>query len=195
MTFILASKSPRRREILKKINLNFKIYSSELNEKNVINNYKYSSSYCKNLAIKKATLVSNNFPENYVIGADTIVVYKNIILNKPKNRKEAFNHLNLLNNSKHTVYTGVALINKSKKIKKSFIDKTEVYFNILTNKEINYYIDKYRHYDKAGSYAIQEYSNVFIKKINGCFYNVVGFPLSKFYKLLNKELNILTNYE
>tara|TARA_B000000532_G_C18877037_1_gene411176 strand:- start:12 stop:599 length:588 start_codon:yes stop_codon:yes gene_type:complete len=195
MTFILASKSPRRREILKKINLNFKIYSSELNEKNVINNYKYSSSYCKNLAIKKATLVSNNFPENYVIGADTIVVYKNIILNKPKNRKEAFNHLNLLNNSKHTVYTGVALINKSKKIKKSFIDKTEVYFNKLTNKEINYYIDKYRPYDKAGSYAIQEYSNVFIKKINGCFYNVVGFPLSKFYKLLNKELNILTNYE
>ena len=195
MTFILASKSPRRREILKKINLNFKIYSSELNEKNVINNYKYSSSYCKNLAIKKATLVSNNFPENYVIGADTIVVYKNIILNKPKNRKEAFNHLNLLNNSKHTVYTGVALINKSKKIKKSFIDKTEVYFNKLTNKEINYYIDKYRPYDKAGSYAIQEYSNVFIKKINGCFYNVVGFPLSKFYKLLNKELNILTYYE
>ena len=195
MTFILASKSPRRREILKKINLNFKIYSSELNEKNDINNYKYSSSYCKNLAIKKATLVSNNFPENYVIGADTIVVYKNIILNKPKNRKEAFNHLNLLNNSKHTVYTGVALINKSKKIKKSFIDKTEVYFNKLTNKEINYYIDKYRPYDKAGSYAIQEYSNVFIKKINGCFYNVVGFPLSKFYKLLNKELNILTNYE
>lgn len=195
MTFILASKSPRRREILKKINLNFKIYSSELNEKNVINNYKYSSSYCKNLAIKKATLVSNNFPENYVIGADTIVVYKNIILNKPNNRKEAFNHLNLLNNSKHTVYTGVALINKSKKIKKSFIDKTEVYFNKLTNKEINYYIDKYRPYDKAGSYAIQEYSNVFIKKINGCFYNVVGFPLSKFYKLLNKELNILTNYE
>ena len=195
MTFILASKSPRRREILKKINLNFKIYSSELNEKNVINNYKYSSSYCKNLAIKKATLVSNNFPENYVIGADTIVIYKNIILNKPKNRKEAFNHLNLLNNSKHTVYTGVALINKSKKIKKSFIDKTEVYFNKLTNKEINYYIDKYRPYDKAGSYAIQEYSNVFIKKINGCFYNVVGFPLSKFYKLLNKELNILTNYE
>ena len=195
MTFILASKSPRRREILKKINLNFKIYSSELNEKNVINNYKYSSSYCKNLAIKKATQVSNNFPENYVIGADTIVLYKNIILNKPKNRKEAFNHLNLLNNSKHTVYTGVALINKSKKIKKSFIDKTEVYFNKLTNKEINYYIDKYRPYDKAGSYAIQEYSNVFIKKINGCFYNVVGFPLSKFYKLLNKELNILTNYE
>ena len=66
---------------------------------------------------------------------------------------------------------------------------------MLTNKEINYYIDKYRPYDKAGSYAIQEYSNVFIKKINGCFYNVVGFPLSKFYKLLNKELNILTNYE
>ena len=195
MTFILASKSPRRREILKKINLNFKIHSSELDEKNIINNYKYLSSYCKNLAIKKATLVSNNFPENYVIGADTIVVYKNIILNKPKNRKEAFNHLNLLNNSKHTVYTGVALINKSKKIKKSFIDKTEVYFNKLTDKEIKYYIDKYRPYDKAGSYAIQEYSNVFIKKINGCFYNVVGFPLSKFYKLLNKELNILTNYE
>ena len=95
MTFILASKSPRRKEILKKINLNFKIHSSELDEKNIINNYKYLSNYCKNLAIKKATLVSNNFPQNYVIGADTIVIYKNTILNKPKNRTEAFNHLNL----------------------------------------------------------------------------------------------------
>lgn len=191
MKFILASKSIRRKEILEKINLKFAIYESNLDEKEVVNNYKYPSSFCKKLSNMKAKLVSKKFPENYIIGADTIVVHRNKILNKPVNTKEAKKHLKTLSNSKHIVFTGVSLINKSKNINKSFIDKTEVHFNRLKEKEINYYIDKYEPFDKAGGYAIQEYSNIFIKKINGCFYNVVGFPLSKFYKLIDKELNLI----
>ena len=139
----------------------------------------------------KSKVVSKKFPDYYVIGADTIVVLNNKILNKPLNKKEAINHLNLLSDNKHIVYTGVSLINLSQNINKSFIEKTTVYFNKLNNNEINNYVTKFKPYDKAGGYAIQEYSNVFVKKINGCFYNVVGFPLPKFYKLLNSELKLI----
>ena len=191
MKFILASKSIRRKEILNKISLNFKIFDSQLIEKDMINNYKNPRSYCKSLAIMKSKLVAKKFPNYYVIGADTIVVFNNKILNKPSDKKEATNHLNLLSNNKHTVYTGVSLINTSKNINKSFTEKTTVYFNKLNSNEINHYITKFKPYDKAGGYAIQEYSNIFVKKINGCFYNVVGFPLPKFYKLLNSELKLI----
>tara|TARA_B110000263_G_scaffold106990_1_gene93405 strand:+ start:182 stop:760 length:579 start_codon:yes stop_codon:yes gene_type:complete len=191
MKFILASKSSRRKKILSKINLDFKIFNSQLMEKDIINNYKKPSSYCKKLAIMKSKLVAKKFPDYYVIGADTIVVFNNKILNKPLNKKEAINHLILLSDNKHTVYTGVSLINISQNINKSFIEKTIVYFNKLNSNEINHYITKFKPYDKAGGYAIQEYSNVFVKKINGCFYNVVGFPLPKFYKLLNSELKLI----
>jgi septum formation protein len=191
MKFILASKSSRRKKILSKINLDFKIFNSQLMEKDIINNYKKPSSYCKKLAIMKSKLVAKKFPDYYVIGADTIVVFNNKILNKPLNKKEAINHLLLLSDNKHTVYTGVSLINISQNINKSFIEKTIVYFNKLNSNEINHYITKFKPYDKAGGYAIQEYSNVFVKKINGCFYNVVGFPLPKFYKLLNSELKLI----
>tara|TARA_B100000902_G_scaffold348718_1_gene356821 strand:- start:1026 stop:1604 length:579 start_codon:yes stop_codon:yes gene_type:complete len=191
MKFILASKSIRRKEILNKINLDFKVFNSRLIEKNITNNYKNKSAYCKSLAVMKSQIVSKKFPNHYVIGADTIVVLNNKILNKPLNKKEAINHLNLLSNNKHIVYTGVSLINLSQNINKTFIEKTIVYFNKLNNNEINNYVTKFKPYDKAGGYAIQEYSNVFVKKINGCFYNVVGFPLPKFYKLLNSELKLI----
>ena len=191
MKFILASKSIRRKEILSKINLEFEVFNSRLIEKNIPNNYKNPSTYCKKLAIMKSKLIAKKFPDHYVIGADTIVVFKNKILSKPLNKREALNHLNLLSNNKHIVYTGVALINLSQNINKSFIEKTIVYFNKLNNNEINNYVTKFKPYDKAGGYAIQEYSNVFVKKINGCFYNVVGFPLPKFYKLLNSELKLI----
>ena len=191
MKFILASKSIRRKEILNKINLDFKVFNSQLIEKNITNNYKNKSAYCKSLAVMKSQIVSKKFPNHYVIGADTIVVLNNKILNKPLNKKEAINHLNLLSDNKHIVYTGVSLINLSQNINKTFIEKTIVYFNKLNNNEINNYVTKFKPYDKAGGYAIQEYSNVFVKKINGCFYNVVGFPLPKFYKLLNSELKLI----
>jgi septum formation protein len=191
MKFILASKSIRRKEILSKINLEFEVFNSRLIEKNITNNYKNPSTYCKKLAIMKSKLIAKKFPDHHVIGADTIVVFKNKILSKPLNKREALNHLNLLSNNKHIVYTGVALINLSQNINKSFIEKTIVYFNKLNNNEINNYVTKFKPYDKAGGYAIQEYSNVFVKKINGCFYNVVGFPLPKFYKLLNSELKLI----
>jgi septum formation protein len=188
MKIILASKSPQRKEILKMLNINFKIIKSEFNEKNIkdIN----PIDFCMNSAIGKAIHVSSEYPQSYIIGADTVVCYNKKILGKPNNRSQAIEYLQLLNNSHHEVYTGVSIVNKDKSIKKKFYEKTIVTFNNVNQKDIKFYIDKYKPYDKAGSYGIQEWSSIFIKKINGCFYNVVGFPLPKFYKLFAEELHI-----
>ena len=188
MKIILASKSPRRKEILKMLNINFKIIKSEFNEKNIedIN----PIDFCINSAIGKAVHVSTKYPKDYIIGADTIVYCNKKILGKPNSRSQANKYLQLLNNNQHEVYTGVSVVNKEKSIKKKFYEKTIVTFNNVNQKDINFYIDRYKPYDKAGSYGIQEWSSIFIKKINGCFYNVVGFPLPKFYKLFAEELNI-----
>jgi len=190
MKIILASKSPRRIEILNKINLNFKAINSNYDESLIRINHKNPSNYCQMLATKKAKIVSDRFDDTFVIGADTIVYHKNKILGKPKNKQEAIFYLKLLSNSNHSVYTGITLINKNKKINKSFFDKTFVHFNKIYLKDIKYYINNYNPYDKAGSYGIQGWSSIFVKKINGCFYNVIGFPLPKFYKLFSSDLNL-----
>ena len=194
MKIILASKSPRRKEILKKITNNFKVHPSNFDESSIPINDN-PEKYCKDLALYKAADISNKFPDKYIIGADTIVYCNNKILGKPKNNLDAKEHLLLLSNKEHIVYTAVALVNKSKKIKKSFIAKTNVLFYELNINDVNYYIENYKPFDKSGSYAIQDWSSIFVKKINGCFYNVVGFPLSKFHKLFGEDLNLKSNYE
>tara|TARA_B100000579_G_C22848584_1_gene865933 strand:- start:1538 stop:2140 length:603 start_codon:yes stop_codon:yes gene_type:complete len=192
MTIILASKSPRRKYLLEKSNLNFKILESGFCENNNNTNINRPSYYCKELAKLKSLEIAKNFPNDLVIGADTIVYKEGIIYNKPKNKKEAINHLKTLSDDTHTVYTGVSLIIKSKNIKLNFYEKTFVTFYKLNDTDINFYIDKYKPYDKAGAYGIQDWSMIFVKSINGCFNNVIGFPISKFYKLSSKN-QILNN--
>jgi septum formation protein len=138
---------------------------------------------CKNIA--------NKYNNSVVIGADTIVFFKKKIYNKPKNKKDAIKQLNSLSNNTHIVYTGVSIISKIKKIDILFYDKTYVTFNKLQKTDIKHYINLYNPMDKSGSYGIQDWSAVFVKKINGCYNNVIGFPLSKFYKLSieNKLIN------
>ena len=188
MKIILASKSPRRKEILNMLNIDFKIIKSEFNEKTIGDIG--PADHCMNSAIGKASHVSNKYPRSYIIGADTIVYHNKRILGKPNNKSQANDYLQLLNNTYHEVYTGVSVLNKDKSINRKFYEKTIVTFNNINQKDINFYIEKYKPYDKAGAYGIQEWSSIFIKKINGCFYNVVGFPLPKFYKLFAEELNI-----
>jgi septum formation protein len=188
MKIILASESPRRKEIIKMLNIQFKIIKSEFDENTIKDTNPIDC--CTNSAVGKATSVSIRFPNHYIIGADTVVHFKDSILGKPKDKAKAFEYLQLLNNEQHEVYTGVSIINKDKSVNEKFYEKTVVSFNKITKKDMEFYIDRYKPYDKAGSYGIQEWSSIFIKKINGCFYNVVGFPLPKFYKLFAKELNI-----
>ena len=141
--------------------------------------------YCTKLAFEKAGKVSKKFKDDLIIGADTIVYFDNTIIGKPKDKKDAFKYLKKLSNNTHYVYTGVSILNYNLNLNTSLIDETKVTFNKLSDNEINYYIDNYKPYDKAGAYGIQDWSSIFVKKIDCCFYNVVGFPLSKFYKLFN----------
>jgi len=189
MNIILASKSPRRKKILKNIFKDLKIVNPDYNENTIKD--KEPENYCMNIALGKASSVSKIYPQAYIISADTIVYLDENILGKPKNKSEAIEYLSLLSGNQHKVYTGVTIINANKKINEVFFDMTSVYFNKLTKQEIEYYINNYHPFDKAGSYGIQDWSKVFIKKIDGCFYNVVGFPLPKFYKLFNNQFNFI----
>ena len=177
---ILASKSPRRIEILKMIGLDFDIAPSKLDEKIKIN--LTGKPFAKYWSKEKAKLISNQYPDSLVIGADTIVIFKNQILGKPQDKNDSKNMLKMLSGNMHQVITGVTLICKNKQISKTFSESTKVFVRKIPNDEIDFYINNYNTSDKAGSYGIQEWFSIWIEKINGCYYNVMGLPISKFYK-------------
>ena len=179
---ILASKSPRREEILSKINLNFDIVPSNIDEKLDIK--LDPATYVQNCAEKKACKVSLSYKENFVIGADTIVVFDNQILGKPKDELESYSMLKMLSGQKHKVFTGVSIQNYDKKTCQSFYCLTTVELNTLSDELISFYIEKHKPFDKAGSYGIQDWFSCQVKSINGCYYNVMGLPLSELFKRL-----------
>lgn len=185
---ILASKSPRRLEILNEFGFDIKVVSKEVDE---VSNEKDPVKWTIDVARKKALEVSIDYLDEWVIGADTIVLLENEVLGKPSNEEDAFNVLKKLSGKYHEVITGVALINKKLEIELTFADKTEVYFKEITNDEIEWYIGTGEPMDKAGSYGIQGKGSAFVDKIIGDFFNVMGFPISKFYDKL-KELKINT---
>ena len=177
---ILASKSPRRIEILKMIGLDFDITPSKLDEKIKID--LTGKPFAEYWSKEKAKLISNQYPNRIVIGADTIVVFKNQTLGKPKDDNDSKNMLKMLSGNMHHVITGVTLICKNKKISKTFSESTKVFVRKIPSEQIDFYINNYNTSDKAGSYGIQEWFSIWIEKINGCYYNVMGLPISKFYK-------------
>ena len=185
MKFILASKSPRRRDILKKGNFIFKVVPSKFDESKISTRLN-PREYCMKLARSKAQDILGKYDNYTIIGADTIVVIDNLILNKPKNISEAKNMLRLLSNREHQVITGVSLQNSILNIDHTFFDISKVTFYKLSNSEIDKYILDYNPLDKAGSYGIQDGSCLFIKAIKGSYDNIVGFPISKFYQVLKE---------
>ncbi len=187
MKFILASKSPRREEILKKAGINFKIIPSNIDESKIKKNLS-PHDYCMRLAQLKADKISKKHTDCTIIGADTIVVINNIILNKPKNYDQSIDMLKKLSGNTHQVLTGVSIQNQSLNINYSLYDTSSVTFYNLSDDEISNYIKKYNPLDKAGSYGIQDGSAIFIKKIVGSYDNIVGFPISKVYQFLKKYL-------
>jgi len=176
---ILASKSPRRIKILKMIGLDFDIAPSKLDEKIKIN--LAGKSFTEYWSKEKAKLISNQYPERLVIGADTIVIFDNQILGKPKDKIHSKNMLKMLSGNMHQVITGVTLICKNKKLSKTFSESTKVYVKKIPSDQIDFYIKNYNTSDKAGSYGIQEWFSIWIDKINGCYYNVMGLPISRFH--------------
>ena len=177
---VLASASPRRKAILSKVDLDFTIEPSKINENSSIE--LVPKAFCQHWAREKANDVAKGHSGKLIIGADTIVVIDDKILGKPKSNEESFSMLKSLSGKTHQVLTGVSLIHLDLGIDFTFNDSTDVSFCYLTDEEIDKYIDKYKPYDKAGSYGIQDGFSVYVEKINGCFYNVMGFPISRFHK-------------
>jgi septum formation protein len=180
----LASKSPRRQELLRNIIEDFKIVTKDVEEE-------YPKDLKANeIALYLAKLKADSYlkesKENELyITADTIVVYNNKVLGKPIDPKDAFRMLKELSGNTHTVYTGVSLLLNGEI--NSFLDSTEVSFYNLSDEEITFYINHYKPMDKAGSYGIQEWMGyVGIRKIKGDFFNVMGLPLHKLYREIEK---------
>ena len=187
---ILASKSPRRERILRKIGINFEIIPSNIPEELDFNIS--PENLAEQLSKKKVRKISKKHQNKIIIGADTIVYHGKEIFGKPRDKDENYKMLRSLSGKTHKVVTGVSIAHKNQDILKTFSQITEVTVRKIPSDELLYYINNYSSFDKAGGYGIQDWSSVWIKKINGCFYNVMGLPLSKFYKhysRLEKALN------
>ena len=179
---ILGSASPRRKELLLDLDLKFSIQTSEKEE--TFSPSLKEEEIAQFLAIQKSEFLSENLLQNdLLITADTIVSFNNQLLNKPKNKEEAFKTLNKLSGNTHKVITGVCLKSKNKEI--VFSATTLVTFKALSEDEIHHYINKYNPYDKAGAYGIQDWiGKIGIININGSYTNVVGLPISDLYQHL-----------
>ena len=183
-SFVLASASPRRIELLKNIKIFPKItYPSEINED--IISKESPKKYCIRIAKNKALKALEKYPEEFILSADTIVFCSNKIFLKPKNKEEAKKFLAFFSGRKHNVLKCVCLAKKNFiKVKKVL---TKVTFKRLNAQEIEEYLLTNEWNDKAGAYAIQGYAEKFIKRINGSYSNVVGLPLFETYNLLNSQ--------
>jgi len=179
---ILASKSPRRQELLQLMGLDFKVVLKEVDE-SYPNNLSPSDIACY-IAEKKANAFVDERRNNLVITADTIVAYNGEILGKPGDAVHAWEMLSKLSGTVHQVYTGVSLAHKDKL--ETFCDVTEVCFRKLSTAEIEHYINKYDPFDKAGSYGIQDWLGcIAVEKITGSYTNVMGLPTEKLYTALS----------
>jgi len=181
---ILASASPRRKEILRKTGLHFSTCTSDYKED--INLSLKPRALAKFLSRKKAETVAHKYKNAIIIAADTFIVFKNRLLGKPHTDKEAEKMLNMLNGKAHSVITGFTIMDTASKKILSRSVETKVYFKKLGRKEINAYVRSKEPLDKAGAYAIQGLGSVFIERIDGDFLNVVGLPLRALTESLKK---------
>lgn len=181
---ILGSKSPRRQELLASLDISFEVRKIEIDES--FPNDLQPSDVPEFLAQKKGKHQQSILQDNeMIITSDTIVVCDNQTMGKPKDENEAKAMLWFLSNKTHQVITGVCITTKEKTI--SFSDMTEVTFKELTEEQIDYYVQKYKPFDKAGSYGIQEWIGMTgISGIKGSFYNVMGLPVEKLFDVLRK---------
>ena len=186
---ILASASPRRRELLTQAGFIFTVKVSDAEE---IITEKEPDKIVRELAFLKAKAVAASEEDALVIGADTIVAAEGKVLGKPHSREEAFSRLSMLQGKTHQVYTGVALFTKKaeKETQKVFAEKTEVTFYPMTEKEIWDYIDTGEPMDKAGAYGIQGRAAVYVEKICGDYNNVVGLPVARLYQELKRNQDL-----
>ncbi len=191
--FILASQSPRRRRLLRQIGISFIHISPNIDE-TVTKNFT-PEELVEHLALRKADSVAERKPHALILGADTLVVSRGLIFGKPQGAFEAADMLRQLSGSTHIVYTGVALVHKQSERIVSVVESTEVTFGRLTEAEISNYVKTGAPLDKAGAYGIQDdLGALFIERIHGDYYNVVGLPLRRLYTILRKHFSDLITF-
>lgn len=175
---ILASASPRRRELMALAGYDFEVICADINE--TVPKNAAPEDVVKSLALQKAQAVAENHSDAVVVGSDTVVALDGKILGKPHSEREAAEMLRLLSGRKHKVYTGVAIVCGEKV--KTFFDETDVEFYPLSDAEIEAYVATGEPMDKAGSYGIQGKGALLVKGISGDYFNVMGLPISKVYR-------------
>ncbi len=187
MRVFLASKSPRRQELMKFIFKEFEIFPSFYKEESLERGSMSPCEYVTKLSEEKAkeAVARLSINEEFIlISCDTIVTINNEIFGKPKSIIDAFNMLSALQGKCHEVYTGVYIVKNYSGDEYKFYEKTDVYFDVMSVDEIEKYLMTSEYIDKAGAYGIQGYASKYIKKIEGCYYNVMGFPINKIYAKL-----------
>lgn len=184
---VLATLSPRRKELFEKFNIDYLAVGSDIVEK--LGSDDEPLQYAMRMAFLKAYSVSKLYENDIVIGTDTIVVYNNEILGKPKDQKDAFRMLKILSGNEHRVISGISIINLSSGIKIVDYDITNVKFRSLNDDKILKYIDTNESLDKSGGYGIQGFGGLLVESIAGSYYNVIGLPLVKLDELLMKHFN------
>jgi septum formation protein len=181
MKIVLASASPRRKELLQLIGLNPEIIIPDIDE--TPRPAEAIDAFLERVTIAKGIEVyKKNFFSHLLISADTVVLLDHSLIGKPINREDAFRMLQQLSGQRHEVLTGISLMYQGET---NFeISRTAVFFKELADREINFYLDHENFMDKAGAYAIQGRAAVFVERIDGCYFNVMGFPLNLFYRMV-----------
>ena len=183
---ILASLSPRRKELLGRLLLPFEVIAANVNEEEEKKDTPEQTVLA--LSFQKAMAVAKDHPHDLVLGADTVVALNHVILGKPHSRKEAFEMLSLLSGRTHQVFSGFTIVGGDRIV--SRFEKTDVTFSTLTREEIEWYLDSGEPFDKAGAYGIQGLGALLVKEIRGDYNNVVGLPLKAVYDCLKKEFGV-----
>ena len=181
---ILASSSPRRRDLLSSLGLQFQVVTPEIQE--ILSPHETARDFALRVAEKKALVVGDTFPQAWVIGADTVVVIEGEILGKPHDRDDAKRMLQQLADREHVVVTGYVLVKVAEDKKDSGVEETRVKINSLEEREIDWYVNTGEPLDKAGGYAIQGKGAFMVEWIEGSYTNVVGLPLCQIMKLFKK---------
>lgn len=182
MKFILASSSPRRAAYMKELGLEFRKLAPDVDES--LRRAESPRAYVRRLALEKANAIAKRHPKSWVVGADTTVVLDDSVVGKPRHPAEARKMLRQLSGRAHRVVSGIALVHADSGVAKNAVSSTRVFIRTLSDKEIRWYVATGEPLDKAGAYGAQGKGGLLVARVEGSFSNVVGFPLEKFYELV-----------
>lgn len=183
---VLASSSPRRAQILQQVGFDFVVHPSHVEEELLHDDPMQAA---KTIAMHKAAAVADRFPDQIVLAADTMVVLDGLILGKPAHADEARQMLSMLSGKTHEVHTAFALVHRRRAQEYAGVETTRVAFRALSSDDIDRYVSTGSVYDKAGAYGIQDASAIFVERIEGDFYNVVGLPIVSIYQIMMSQFN------